>query len=422
MEINVVKLKEYAAECKVLYVEDDEIIRQQTNDFLSRFFQNITLAENGKEGLDKYQNGSYDIIITDINMPVMNGIEMIEAIRDENPEQIILVTSAYNDSDNLIKLINLGIMRFVLKPFNNKQFIIMLYQIVEELHLKRIHEKIQQQAEEAQQLIDLLENGIIIIKNGTVSMTNKAFLTMVGYEDFETLKIELPEIGAMFQACTHCIDAQTNLELIEQLQFLPDEEHVIRLEHNGELREYQISYTSLEGDERYALVFTDITAIHDAMHKDEHTKLPLRRFVLEQIEAYKMTNNTLPALLISVKNFSNVLQWYGKGNAIAVEKETSQLLQSIVYTVSPKSFLGYFGQNQFILLSGNFNAETITEKLHEVTFAHNAQIKESHVRTDIDFHLSIESTLLELDCNKSTDELEIDIINGYEALDVKWSK
>ena len=192
MEINVPRLKEYASSCKVLYVEDDDVIREQTTAFLGRFFPSISLAENGDIGLQKYQEGHFDIVITDINMPIMNGIEMIEKIRATNPEQIILVTSAYNDSDNLMNLINLGVVRFVLKPFDNKQFIIMLYQIVEELHFKKAHERMQQQAAEAQQMIDMVDNGIILIKEGKVATANRAFLSMIGFEDFKMMQIEMP--------------------------------------------------------------------------------------------------------------------------------------------------------------------------------------------------------------------------------------
>ena len=80
MDINIVKLKKYASACSVLYVEDDEVIRTATASFLGRFFSDIVLAEDGEIGLEKYKEREFDIVITDINMPNMNGIEMIEAI------------------------------------------------------------------------------------------------------------------------------------------------------------------------------------------------------------------------------------------------------------------------------------------------------------------------------------------------------
>ena len=145
IEINIVKLKKYASECSVLYVEDDELIRTQTASFLGRFFSDIVLAEDGEIGLKKYKSRKFDVVITDINMPNMNGIEMITAIKDIEYEQKIIVTSAYNDSQYLMSLINLNVNRFVLKPFNNKQFLYVLYKIAEELTFNKENAKLQEE-------------------------------------------------------------------------------------------------------------------------------------------------------------------------------------------------------------------------------------------------------------------------------------
>ncbi len=418
MEINIPKLKEYAASCRVLYVEDDAVIREQTTAFLSRFFPNIAVAENGGQGLQHYQDGSFDIVITDINMPVMNGIEMIEKIRALNPDQIILVTSAYNDSDNLMSLINLGVVRFVLKPFDNKQFIIMLYQVVEALHFKKAHRQMQRQAVEAQKMIDMVDNGIVLIKEGKVATANRAFLSIIGFEDFETMQIEMPEIGVLFQTAEHCLDAQTNLELIKQLRSTPEEDHKVYIESGGSLNEYQVNYTQVDDREDYVLVFTDITAVQEALNRDEHTKLPVRKALLDRIESMKMTLNTVPVMLVSVKNFNNVMQWYGKADAIAIEQEASQCLQNILNRVARKAFLGYFGQNQFVILLNHNSPSPIKDRLNETAFTHNSKIKDSHLRTDIDFHLSLETSEIALEGSKNRELLEIDLINAFDAMNL----
>jgi len=123
MDINIFKLKKYATVCSVLYVEDYEIIRTQIADFLGRFFSDVVLANDGKEGLAKYKERAFDVVITDINMPNINGIEMIKAIKEINEKQIVIVTSANYESDYLLSLINLEITHFIQKTFNNKEFL-----------------------------------------------------------------------------------------------------------------------------------------------------------------------------------------------------------------------------------------------------------------------------------------------------------
>ncbi len=137
----------------VLYVEDNDTVRESTLGILEEFFSNIDSASDGEEGLLKYrkqyQNNSYcyDIVITDINMPKMNGIEMSSLILKHNEEQIIIVISAHNEADYLLELIHIGISNFILKPIEIVQFQKIIFQVISTLenqkNQKKQHEKIQ---------------------------------------------------------------------------------------------------------------------------------------------------------------------------------------------------------------------------------------------------------------------------------------
>ncbi len=105
---------------KLLYVEDNKIAREATLMIFDEFFEKIIIAENGVEGLEKFnQNSDIDIIITDINMPKMNGLIMIEEIRKLNKSIPILILSAYNDID----IDKLEIDDYLLKPIDLQKFI-----------------------------------------------------------------------------------------------------------------------------------------------------------------------------------------------------------------------------------------------------------------------------------------------------------
>jgi len=117
------ELRELTKTLHVLYVEDDTTLRLSTITLLKQFFASIDEAVDGKDGLDKYNLKQYDLIITDINMPNMNGFEMIKNIKQKDPNQTIIVTSAYNDSDSLLSLIDLDVDKFLLKPVDSKKFI-----------------------------------------------------------------------------------------------------------------------------------------------------------------------------------------------------------------------------------------------------------------------------------------------------------
>ena len=137
----------------VLYVEDSDVVRDSTLDMMGEFFSKIDSAKDGEEGLQKYKkyyndnNQHYDIIITDINMPKMNGIEMSRSILSLNEDQIILIISAHNESDYLLELINMGISNFILKPIDIMQFQKIIFRIITSLQNKKI---VKEQYEEIQ--------------------------------------------------------------------------------------------------------------------------------------------------------------------------------------------------------------------------------------------------------------------------------
>ncbi len=128
--IKPAEFKEIAWGVSILYVEDDAELRNNTVRLLSSFFAEISTAENGLTGLEKYKIRPYDMVITDINMPVMNGVKMAQQIKRENPQQVIVVISAHDEANYLLDLINLGIDYYILKPLDLKQFLNILYRAV----------------------------------------------------------------------------------------------------------------------------------------------------------------------------------------------------------------------------------------------------------------------------------------------------
>ncbi len=117
------ELKSLARDLNVLYVEDEERVNKETSDFLSNFFHYVENCFNGKEGLSKYKAGSFDLIITDIRMPKMDGIELVKHIKAVKEDQKIIITSAHDDSEYLLELINLGVSNFILKPFASEKLV-----------------------------------------------------------------------------------------------------------------------------------------------------------------------------------------------------------------------------------------------------------------------------------------------------------
>lgn len=108
---------------KVLYVEDDNAVVQFVKVlFKKNNIEDVDFASNGKEALVKYKNNQYDLVITDIIMPFMDGFELIEQIRKIHKKQIVLMTTGLDNKEDLIKAIELRVHYFIDKPIIPKKF------------------------------------------------------------------------------------------------------------------------------------------------------------------------------------------------------------------------------------------------------------------------------------------------------------
>lgn len=132
------KLVEESREITILYVEDDNDLRENTIRLLSAFFKSIDSAANGEEGLVKYKTRPYDVVISDLRMPLMDGIEMVAQIKKINDEQLVIITSAHDESQYLLKLIGMGVENFILKPLDIDQFLSVLIKTIKIINLKRM--------------------------------------------------------------------------------------------------------------------------------------------------------------------------------------------------------------------------------------------------------------------------------------------
>lgn len=104
----------------LLYVEDEHFIRQNAVEFLSDKFEVIYEADNGKEALETYYTKNPDIIITDIEMPHMNGLELCRNIRKNDNHIPIIITTAFTDKSYLLEAIELNLIKYLTKPIEEE--------------------------------------------------------------------------------------------------------------------------------------------------------------------------------------------------------------------------------------------------------------------------------------------------------------
>lgn len=120
----------------VLYIEDDSDIAEQSAALLKKRVAALHIAKDGEQGLALFNEFNPDIIITDFQIPKLNGLAMIKKIREANSDIPVIITSPFNDSEMLLDAINSGVDACLLKPVNPQQLLKKVQQLVEPFFLK----------------------------------------------------------------------------------------------------------------------------------------------------------------------------------------------------------------------------------------------------------------------------------------------
>jgi len=174
-------------ELNVLYVEDDKFIQEELEFFLSGKVKKLFIASNGEEGLETFKNNQIDLIITDIQMPKMNGLEMSYAIREIDKDAKIIITTAFNDTEYLMEAIKLNLGNYLTKPLDLNYLIEIMIESAKNILLEKENKKILNTFEQYKSIVD--ERSIVSKTdvNGIITYVNKPFEEISGYKIEELL-------------------------------------------------------------------------------------------------------------------------------------------------------------------------------------------------------------------------------------------
>ncbi len=181
----------------ILVVEDDLPSRVFISTILKGYFQNIFMAENGQEGLEVFKEHSPDIIVSDIGMPVMNGLDMARYIRRINPRVPIILTTAFDNKSVLLEAIELGINSYIIKPVQKEQMITVLENVSSSILIER---QLKQQEDRLKVLSSAVEHSLSFVlifdKNGIIEYANPALCDSTGFSPEELIgnNIKLLEV------------------------------------------------------------------------------------------------------------------------------------------------------------------------------------------------------------------------------------
>lgn len=172
---------------RVLYVEDDLETREELQFILTHYVAELYTAKNGREGLALYREHFPDIVVTDIQMPEVNGLSMAADIRAINPDQPIVILSAYNDVEYLFRALELEIQHYITKPISVDRLLNKLSDMTEQINLARDVKQSRKLLEQYKLLVD--EKAIVakVDLKGNIIYVNRHFCELSGFSKAELL-------------------------------------------------------------------------------------------------------------------------------------------------------------------------------------------------------------------------------------------
>ena len=189
---------EYLKSQTVLFVEDEELAREILANMLSKVFKKVLTAANGLEGLEKFEesksSNEIDLIISDINMPIMNGLDMLEKIREIDSTIPVIFVTARNETNNILRAIDLNVTNYIIKPV---QMDIMLSKIKEACEKKYIRKQLDEKKEELENYLEAVDHVALIFRmndEGNITFGNSSFLEASSYTKDELENLNLTDL------------------------------------------------------------------------------------------------------------------------------------------------------------------------------------------------------------------------------------
>lgn len=236
--IKRVKLMEEFRDLSLLFVDDEEPVRDAIGMMFEGKVKELYLGENGQVGLELFRKHQPDVVISDIKMPLKDGLSMSHEILEEFPDARIVIVSAFGDGDYLVKAVELGVSGYLMKPLDRNAMFTVLNDLAHLLFLEKENEKI---LDYLQNLIDF-QDEIVLIHD---QMSDAVIANRRFFKEVEGFVDVVRQNGNKFNVNGEL--TQLPQDVIQKILENPENEYYVELKHRKSLEkgDYQIKAKEL---------------------------------------------------------------------------------------------------------------------------------------------------------------------------------
>lgn len=373
------KIQTLSENIHVLYVEDNPGLRANIEQLLGKIFTNIVSAANGLEGYKIFKKHKPRLVITDINMPQMSGLEMAKKIKSEEPDTKIIYLTAYNEKEYLLEAINVGVFRYLPKPAKVDQLLEALYDAVKTIQNERNKHLYDAQIND---IFNYQNNILIMFQNAHPVIVNQRFLDFFGVETLDDFLHQYGTMDSMLKEHEGFLSSNQDRSWYEEASADPGKLfHTKMVNCHAESRHLIMKYREIPHHKDSAIVsFDDVTELNlltlfdknsadkDKALQDKKTVLKFMKIVSENNAEVKLHNFyrgltiTNPTVIVHMDDEQVVVKTsYSQLKIVKLVKSTtisSDVFPSAVLCKSVKEIdfdkqMITFTDMQFIPRSGN---------------------------------------------------------------------
>jgi len=333
--MTIAELREYCKDFVLLYVEDEIEINEQLTLSFVRLFKKVYSALDGLEALEIFNNNNIDMIISDIRMPKMDGVELASKIRSINSEIPIIFMTAHNDEKYLLASIDIGIDKYILKPIIGDVVYSTIFQVVKAMSDKKL---MQYKLKLASVVYNNITEGVLVTDStNSIVATNPAFSLITGYFEDEVLNKKPNILKSSMQTAEFYKDMWFKIKKYGKFSG-----EIYNRKKNGEIYLEWINIVAIFDNDRniinYVATFSDITKRKEYERKLEYqanhdtlTGLANRNLVISLLTDIVMSSHQRFAILmVDLDGFKGVNDVYGHQAGDTVLSSVASRLRSVV--------------------------------------------------------------------------------------------